>query len=478
MTEPTKETALRQFGWPDTWAWGTGRFGFVPKLEGPNGLIELQKMAETDETIGAMLWVITSTLKQVEWTHVPCVDGKEVAKDDPDYDEAMKWADFADSCHQDMEHTWPDHVEEALTCCWAGFAGCEIVLKQRDGENSRFDDRKWGFEGLYLRDQHTIIDWKFTGRVLTDMVQHTTEGGRVEIPMFKVLHYRLSAVLNRPEGRSMLINAHRPWYLKQRIQESEAVGIDRELCGMPTFRIPTADLNAAAEVDGNGAPTAKALAATARIQAAVQAVTKLRYNQASGLIIPSDVFEDETTGKPGSVRMWDFEIISSAGQRSIDARTAARDYDRAIARVALMQFLHLGDRSGGSYGLSEDQSSLAIRSIKSIGLNIAGEYNRKAIPLLWLVNAAPKKFMPKLVCGDVAAAGIEEIGLFLQRVADAEPLFYEDPALRETALSRAGLGSTRRAMRDLPAVPRPEPKPLAQPGAKQPVKAKSPNGAS
>lgn len=451
---PTPAEAEDQIGYPINWAYGGTGYNFVPELDGPNGLLRLQKMAETDETVGAMLFVMTSTLSQLNYAHTPCVDGKEVSNTDDDFEEASKWAAFADTCIHDMANTFPDHIEEALTMVWAGFAPCEISFKKRDGEGSGYDDGRWGYEGITLRDQHTIMEFVNDERQNPiAAVQVTAEGGRAEIPLWKMCNYRASSVLNNPWGRSMLKNAYRPWYLKQRIQESEAVGIDRELCGMPTMRIPMSDLNLANEKDANGVLTEKAKAARGRIQAAVDASTKLRYNQAAGLVLPSDPYRDDD-GKISTMLKWDFSIVSSSGQRSIDARTAARDYDRAIARTILMQFLHLGDRSGGSYGLSEDQSSIAIRSLKSISLKICGEYNKKALKLLWLMNALPKKYMPKLEAGEVSEESIEQIGLFLQRVADAEPLFLDDPAMKDSVLARAGLRQARRKMKDKPAQPR------------------------
>lgn len=448
--------AKTEIGYPIDYVHGGGRTGFVPELDvAAGGLLKLEKMAKTDETIGAMLFVIGSTLTQLEWSHTPCVGGREVARDDPEYDKAREFAEFADSCLEDMEHSFVEHVEEALTMIWAGFAPCEIVLKKRDGVDSRFDDGRWGFKELPLRDQHSITDWvpDERGKPIR-MVQQTTQGGRVEIPLYKVLHYRTSRVLNDPWGFSLLHACYRPWFLKQRIQESEAVGIDRELCGMPMFKIPSEELVTAARIDADGAPTAEANAARSRIDAAIKAATRMRYNQNAGLVLPSDVYEDGN-GELTNVAKWSFEIVASSGQRSIDARTAARDYDRGMARTLLFQFLHLGDRAGGSNALSEDQSSLALRSLKAIALKISGEFNRKALPLLWLVNALPKKYLPKLEPGPITEETAEQLGLFLQRLGDAEPIIADDPALQDALFAKVGLRASRNKIRDVePRAPR------------------------
>lgn len=440
MSKPTRATATREIGLPVNYAFGGGRTELVPALSGINGLMQLQQMWELDETLGAMAWVIESTLSQVEWTHTPMKDGKE-APSDP---EAKRYADFADQCLVDMTHSFSDHVDEASTMIPLGFAPCEIVLKQRTADNSRFPDGFYGFDKLPLRDQHSVTEFTYTdprSRELKGMVQHAE--GAAEIPIWKLLHYRTNKRLNNPYGRSLLIPAYRPWYLKRRIQDSEAVGIDRELAGMPTFSVPISDIKASQKTDRDGKPTKEAMEAIARIQGAIKAVRDMRFNEAGGLVIPSDPFKD-ADGKPGQIRQYEFKLITGAGQRAIDARTAAKDYDRSIARALLFQFLHLGDRSGGSYALSDNQSDLALRSLRAITIKIRDEYQLKALPFLWFVNNFPLRYMPRLEPSPIAEDGIEQIGLFLQRIADAEPIYAERPDVLEAVLNRAGLAQARR----------------------------------
>jgi hypothetical protein len=466
---PKRAVAMDQeVGWAVQWAHGGGKHTFIPELDGGAALLQYQRMRRRDETIGAIFWVLNSTLAQLPWRFQPCVDGIPVSRNDPDFDTAQDWADFVQGCLTDMDHSWEDHVEEAVVMAWAGFAPCEIVFKERDGEASRFDDGKWGFKRLPLRDPLTVWDFDTNEKnELALMRQRTLDGKTADIPLWKVLHYRMSRVLDDPWGASLLENAYRPWFLKQRIQESEAIGIDRELCGMPTMRVPGSELQAASDVDAGGNATPKAQAARTRLQAAMNAVTKMRFNEVGGLMIPSDPFEDGD-GKPTSVRKWDFELIHSTGQRAIDARTAARDYDRAMARTVLMQFLHLGDRSGGSFGLSNDQSTMAIRSIMWVAKRIAAEFNLKAVRLLWLLNAAPMKFMPKLEPGQLSDDSIEKLGQFISDMADATALFDEDPALKDSVLDRAGLKGLRDQYRNVKSIPRDkspfrEPDPPQQP---------------
>lgn len=437
----TAAAATREAGLSVSYAFGGNRFELVPQLQGLVGLEQLQLMWDTDETLGAMAWVIEATLEQVEWSHVPMADGQDALPTDA---EARRYADFADTMLMDMKHSFADHVMEASTMIPLGFAPCEIILKQRTEDNSEFPDEFYGFDSLPLRDQHSVSGWHYTDDTSRELKSMTQIGsGTAEIPIWKLLHYRTKAILNNPYGRSLLIAAYRPWFLKRRIQDSEAIGIDRELAGMPTFYIPQADLDAANKVGADGQPTDAAKAASARIQGAIKAVRDLRFNEAGGLVIPSDVFKDDQ-GKPGQIRKWEFKLVTGGGQRAIDARTAAKDYDRSIARALLFQFLHLGDRSGGSYALSDNQSDLALKSLRAITMKIAREYRQKALPLIWHVNGFPKRYMPRLEPSPIAEDGIEQMGLFLDRIASAEPLFATRPDLLEAVLNRAGLRQARR----------------------------------
>jgi hypothetical protein len=415
--------------------WNVGRSGddFIMDVNGRDLVADMWKMAQTDETVGAMLWCITSIMAQIEWAHVAQVDGVDNDTDP----EAKKAKEFADTMLLDMEHSFDDHIEDALVMIWAGFAPCEIILKQRDGVNSRFDDMLWGIDSLPLRDPLTIWSWKYDDRQRIEGMYQMNHLGSAMIPRWKILLYRTSAQFNNPQGRPLLQNARRVWQLKKKIQDSEAIGIERDLCGLPTFRLPQAVIDQAAEVDSSNQPTLAAQKARSMIQNALKAVKDMRFNKSGGLVIPSDTYADDIQGD--KTPMFDFKIITTAGQRSIDTRTAARDYDRAIARVAMMQFLHLGDRSTGSYSLSDDQSSMAVRSFMALAFKIAEEFTRNALGLVWTVNAMDKRYMPRLGNSSINKDGIQQIGAFLGGLGKSMDFWASDPVMRIDLAKQANL---------------------------------------
>lgn len=445
MARPTNKqaNAKQELGYSLDWNVSQNSATLIPVLGGRQLLSEMQLMADTDETVGSMLWCIGSTIAQVEWKHFPQVDGRDNDKDA----QAVTAAEFADTLLIDMGRSFADHVDDAMAMIWAGFAPCEIVLKQRMGDNSRYNDKLWGIGDLALRDPLSIYWWQYdpTRRTVIGARQQTTQGAAT-IPMWKLCNYRTSTAADRPSGRSLLLNAHRAWRLKVRIQDSEAIGIERELCGLPIFRVPESDINDADETEANGTtPTKAALAARQRIAKAIQTVQSIRLNKTGGLVLPSDTFASDEPDSKDRTPKYDFNIITSAGQRSIDARTAVRDYDRAIARGAMMQFLHLGERSTGSYGLSDDQSSMAIRSLMSIAQKVAMEFTRKALTLVWQVNAMDPRYMPRLGPSAINKDGIQQIGAFLAGLAKVDWLLAGDTDARVGALTTAGLPYDRAA---------------------------------
>lgn len=478
MTKPTGTTkarpsnrqaaASRELGFVDTMF--VGPLGGVadelfPERSGLELRRDLWKMSVRDETFGSMMWCINATLAQVAWGHVACVDGVEVL-DDP---QAIEAAAFADSWLIDMDHTMQDHIEEAISMIIYGFAPCEIVLKQRDGVDSRFSDKMWGIKKLPLRDQMGVINWIYEGN---DAVAYTQMSyrGSATIPLWKSLNYRTTSRLDRPEGRPMMLNALRAWKLKEKIQDSEAIGIERDLCGLPVFSVPEEVLETAKLVDAQGSPTPEALVAMNKVQSAIKAVRDMRFNQTGGLIVPSDTYFEETSDGAGAgdrTKKWDFKLVTTAGSRTIDTRTAIRDYDRAIARMMMMQFLHLGDRSSGSYALSDDQSSLAVRSLMALAMKIAGEWNKKLMPLLWAVNAKDPKYMPRMRASEISKDGIAQMGQLLQGLGRAVGLWESDIDMRMAIAKLLNLPANREAQQkaaELAATPPPEPQMLGHNG--------------
>lgn len=421
----------------------------------PNGrritIKQLLEMSELDETMAAMNYAIETTMAQVNWRHEPRDNGEE-----SDTEEALKAAEFADSLLQDMEIPLQAYVENALSYLVAGYSLAEILFRQRTlAEGSRFTDNLWGVRSIVERPQLTVSEWVAKdGKIVA--YKQTTSGSKPPIPLAKSMHLTVKGGPNRPQGKSLFKAAYRMFQLKRRIQDSEAIGIERDLCGLPIMDIPQADIDAATLRPD----TPEGKQAAARIRAAQAAVQDMRLNEAGGLVIPSDVFESEKDGSATSVRKYNFRIVTSAGSRSIDTRGAIREYDLAIARIAMMQFLRLGDRAGGSYALSDTQSSLALRSIMAIVQKIAFEWRLKVLTTVFLLNGMDLRYLPELGTTSITEDSLEEVGAFLESLASAQELLEGDDELMEDMKQRLGPRRRRKKIfRRAPAVEKPETEP-------------------
>lgn len=469
MARPTNKQAqaAQQIGFTQpfgiNYAFDPSGGDLVPLISGSQLLYDLKRMSLYDDTVGGMMWCINSTLSQCSWGHVPQVDGKDNDEDA----EAIRMSDFADTLLVDMQEDIHEHMESAVNMVWAGFAPHEIILKQRNGgEGSEFSDKFWGIKTIAQRDPLSVNGWLYDPetRDVTAMMQ---SGAKAPIPIWKLCNYRTSAATTDPYGTPLLMPAWKSWRMKIRAQETEAIAMDREMAGLPVFRAPEELLSEAAEKNADGSYTSGAVAAQARIQSGITAVKDMRFNRSGGLFLPSDTFADDNPGD--RTPKYDFKLVTTAGQRSIDMRTVIRDYDRSIARTVMMQFLHLGDRSGGSYAMSDDQSSMAMKSLQALTSKVCTEFRRKALRLVWQVNGFDPRYMPRLKASDISKEGLTAIGTFLRGVGAAQALWDQDPESRREILQITNLHGNRTAQEAAAVTAAATAKLAAQPKTVQPT---------
>ncbi len=226
-------TGLIQFG-------GQVREDFLRQLQGNQGHARYREMADNHPVIGGILQAIEMLFRSVDWTVEPSFADDQRAVDE---------ADFVAGCMNDMSHTWEDTVASVLSMLTYGFSYHEIVYKRRgghkdDGESSKHDDQRIGWRKLPIRAQDTVWKWEIDGNGgiegMWQMDPYAVDGSKayVFIPIEKALLFRTTTKMNNPRGRSALRNAYVPWYYQRRIAEIEAVGIERDLAGLPVALVP------------------------------------------------------------------------------------------------------------------------------------------------------------------------------------------------------------------------------------------------
>lgn len=404
------DSGLRRFS-------GTITEEFLAELKGARGQRTLVEMRDNHPVIGAVLFAITMLMRGVNWRVEP---GSDSAAD-------AKAADFVQSCLHDMSGSWNDTVQEILSFLAFGWSYHEIVMKMRVGpeetdgtKRSRFTDRKIGWRKFPLRAQETLLRWELdeTGGVQA-MTQQPPTGGIRTIPIERALLFRAGFVKGNPEGRSVLRNAAISYLMQKKLLEIEAIGIERDLAGLPVITAPKRIFESHASADDR------------TLLAALQdMVRSIRRDEGHGVVLPME----HKDGTP----LYDLKLLSTGGGRQIDTNAVIQRYDGRIAMTVLADFVLLGHQQVGTFSLSSDKSSMFAVAIGAFLDHIADVMNRHAIPRLLRMNGMPVKELPMLKHDDIEKPDVEALGRFVNAMVGSGVIVPDMP-LEATMRDLAGL---------------------------------------
>lgn len=426
---------------------------FVTDLRGQKGARIYREMVDNNADLGAFTQLVKRLLQQVTWRFEPfSSDAKHVEQ-----------AEWFDGCLEDMEHSWPETLSEICTMLQFGYAPMEVTLKPRRGwsrnesKRSRFDDGLIGWRKMSLRAQESIFQWIYDddNRELVSVIQLPPPiYSRVEIPMDKILNFRLDVERDNPEGRSLLRSAYQDYFIVKRLTAIAAIGAERNLNGIPVMSIPAEYMRANAS-DADRAVYAKA-------QAIVQ---NIRVDEQAGIVIPSQY--DAETKQP----LFKLELLSVAGKSGgVDVDAMIKRHQTNMLRAVLSDWMMLGTGSAGSWALSSDrtdQFGVVLGGIMDI---ICGVMNRRAVPALAYVNGWDLNELPTMQHGDVESPDLDKLGNFIQKVMQSGALTADNELedyLREAAHLPARVETDEETGVESRTMPRPDTKD-AQP--KQDVK--------
>lgn len=363
---------------------------FLPELSGIRGVKTYREMLDNDDTIGAIMFAIKMLIRQVKWHIEP---GGDSAKD-------REAAEFVESCMDDMQNTWTDTISEILSFLAYGWSFHEIVYKCRMGKtknrktSSKYSDGLIGWQKIPPRAQDTLYRWEYDDKDnLIGMTQQPPpDYGLLTIPISKAMLFRTESIKDNPEGRSILRNAYRSWYFKRRIQEIEAIGIERDLAGLPVLHAPDG-----VDIWDDKDPE------LVSINAALTSMVKnIRRNEYEGLVLPAG---------------YEAELLSAGGTRQFDTNAIINRYDAKIAQTVMADFIMLGHEQTGSFALSEDKTELFAVALGAFLDVICETFNNQGIPSLIDMNGAHFDAItdyPQLAHGDVDKRDITKLSTFLK----------------------------------------------------------------
>ena len=382
---------------------------FLRQLQGRRGYAIYREMADNHPVVGGILHSIEMLFRTVEWHVEP--------KDENDQG-SIDVADFVASCMNDMSVSWHETITSILSMLTYGFSYNEIVYKRRDGEkekdgeSSKFDDQMIGWRKLPVRSQDTIYRWRFSKDGSIEGVEQMNPisgAGNVFLPIEKSLLFRTTTKLNNPKGRSILRNAYTAWYYQRRIQEVEAIGIERDLAGLPVAYVPPQLLSDNA--------TSQETAALNEIK---KIVRNIRRDEQEGLVFPL-AYDPETGNKA-----FDIQLLSSGGSRQFDTNAVITRYDQRIAMSVLADFLLLGTEKVGTQTLSLSKIDLFLDSIEAWLSAIADVFNQYAIPRLCRINGINQQQFPTLVASRPRNPDLGILGTYVTQLITAGAMLPDD----------------------------------------------------
>lgn len=457
---------------------------YLPALQGERGRRILREMGTNDPVCSGVLHTFEMLLRGARLTVRPAeLNSPDADQDAEQFDvnvmgetfpgttqrgtetkDAKAVAAFVEECFDDMSHSFSDFISQVASQFQYGWAIHEIVYKRREGDNprspgkgSRFNDGLIGWRKFAPRAQDTLWKWEFDRHGgldafwqmdpyrNIDTLPGNNPSSALRMPIEKMLLFTTTQQAASPEGKSILRAAYRPWYFKKRIEEIEAIGVERDLAGMPVIYAPS-------EIFGDNASDAdKELLVILQ-----EAVQNIRRDQQDGLVFPIEYDEN------GNL-LYKFELASTGGSRQLDTNLILQRKSTEMAMSVLADFMIIGNSESGasSFALSQDKTNLFAMAVDAYLKSIAEVLMRHAIPRLLRMNGIDTALAPVLTFEAVRAPTLEELGEFVQRLSRAGAPFFPDERLQNYLYERAGMPP-----------PSPSVDPLAEggdPNAPQPV---------
>ena len=390
---------------------------FLTELRGAQGRKVFHQMGDTDATLGAILFVYRSLLRACDWeVRANVLDSSALSK---------KATEFVDECINDMSTSWESTVATFSSFLQYGFSVHEIVFKQRLGQNAKvpsaYSDGKVGIRKLPGRSQRGILEWAFDkhGGVHGCWQEDQQNNKRIWLPIEKLLLFRTEEQDGNPEGKSILSNSYLSWYFLRNYQEILAIGIERDLHGIPVIRLP-------AELFTNSEYATE-------LQNYKNLVANIRADEMSGVLLPMD---------PNNPELYKLELMSSQGKKSFDIDKVISGLKTEMASSTLTDLMFLGQSSsGGSYALSRTKQEGLNIAVFGYLSSIAAVINRHLIPKLMKVNPefSGLTHYPELVPKMKKLPDYKELAEITRALAFASFHVSSEPTILNSVLDSYGL---------------------------------------
>lgn len=338
----------------------TGRLGYDREVEGrpaleflaelapPEGLHRYRKMKMNDPIVGGLLLQIENIIRRLKWD----VQGEN--------------ADFVSQILKDLPGGVQGvNYEMSSAFCYGFYIG-EQIWKMEDNRLILVD-----IAPRFQPSIHRIND-------VNGNVRQLTQQGTFDIPYSKCVHHMYFTENRAPYGTSILRHLYKPYYYKVSVEASEAVGIDRDLSGLPMMTAPEGfDFEQCDHESPNYDP-----AAAATLEWALNTVSNVRKDTTQGIVKPYG---------------WELELIRGENRTNIPTNDIISRYNTEMAAGVLENFISLGAFATTNNANTEVNVRNFLRACDAYAEIMSQTYNEQIIePICRFnnINAPQFSFTP------------------------------------------------------------------------------------
>lgn len=390
------------------------------ELNWPNSINTYREMSY-HSAVNAPLTLFENIISKATWTYKPPENPTEEEKNQ---------AKIINQMMTDMEQPWSEFIRDVLSSNVFGFSVHEKVYRKRLKANgSLYDDGVIGWKKLPIRVQESISKFIFSedGNDIVGVQQNLSaindiynrfsrKSNLINIPRSKFLLFRTGKHRGDPFGKSPLRDAYLAWRFLTQLEELEALGVAKDLNGIPVLSLPPQVLSA----DGDQEQ---------RLYFE-NAIRNLQVGEQMGIILPS-LYDEQ--GKP----LYKIELLSTDGKKNFDLNKI-KEYYRSLIFISLFADILLqGNTNTGSFALGSIKNSLSGAYAERLISNIAEVIQNDLIRQTYELNSWPTDRMGKLDFDNLDNTDIESLSKYLQRVASVG-LLEKDRAVLNAV--RQGIG--------------------------------------
>ena len=345
---------------------------YNPDLRGQAFYDQIDRMRLSDSQVKAVMSILKLPLLAADW-------GFEPASNDPKDVEIAEWLEDRFFNHQLRSFDYI--LRHMLLSLDFGCMPFEMVWEV---ETDDLLNRPMAhLVKLAPRMPRTIMEWRLTeDGQLASILQYAEKGGsyqQIPISGERLLVFTHDMEGANYKGTSILRQARKDWFIKERLQRINQVAIEKRAAGIDVGTLPD-----------NAKPGQ---------QAAFEAVLQtIRTHERAYVVEPSG-------------HKYRIEGISGA---VLDPLPSIQYADIMILRSILADFLVAGAGSEGSFALVKDRSSFFLMALRAIGDELRAPVNRYLIPQWVNWNWPNVKKYPELVHSRLDRRDVGAIATALQ----------------------------------------------------------------